>query len=218
MNIVLLGPPGAGKGTQAKVLSKEFKILHISTGDMLREAVKQATAIGARAKSYMERGELVPDTVVIDLVTERISRGDVENGFMLDGFPRNVKQANELDAALGRAGETLDIVLYFKTSPEISIKRLAGRRVCAKCGTNFHVENMPPKKENICDYCKALLIQRDDDKEETVKRRLLVYETETESLIGYYKQKGILREVSGDLNVGELFEEIKKLFTTEGLA
>jgi adenylate kinase len=218
VNIVLLGPPGAGKGTQAKVLSKEFRALHISTGDMLREAVKNRTPVGKAAKSYMVRGELVPDKIVIDIVAERISQEDGKDGFLLDGFPRNEKQAGELDEALSKAGKKLDMVLYFKTSPEISIKRLSGRRVCTACGANFHIKNMPPKNENSCDHCGEKLVQREDDKAETVKRRLVIYEKETKSLISYYKEKGLLREVSGDLGVNELFKEIKKLFTAESLA
>jgi len=218
LNIVLLGPPGAGKGTQAKVLSERFKIVHVSTGDMLRAAAKEKTPIGLSAKSYMDKGELVPDKVVVGIVTERIAADDAKSGFMLDGFPRNEAQAVEIDRALGESGKKLDVVLYFKTSREISIKRLSGRRVCVSCGANFHIKNMPPKKEGICDRCASQIIQRDDDKEETVTRRLTVYEKETESLIMYYKKKGILREVEGDLNVEELFKNIEALFAKEEFA
>lgn len=218
MNIVLLGPPGAGKGTQAKVLCEKYKFLHVSTGDMLREAVKIGTRVGKEAKAYMDKGELVPDNIVVGIVTERIREEKEGIGFLLDGFPRNEKQANELDQALAGAGKKLDIVLYLKTSPNVSIERLSGRRVCTKCGANFHIKNMPPKKEGLCDYCKARLIHRDDDKESTVKKRLVVYEKETKSLIDYYRKKGTLREVSGDKSVEDLFEEIKKLFAREGLA
>ena len=213
MNLVLLGPPGAGKGTQAKVLSKEFKILHISTGDMLRDAVKNETEVGKVAKGYMDRGELVPDNVVIDIVKERISKDDVKNGFMLDGFPRTDEQAVKLDEALTGAGKKLELVLYFKTSEEISVSRLSGRRVCPACGAIFHVKNMPPKKDGICDRCGAKLIQRDDDKEDTIRRRLVVYENDTKSLIKYYTDKGILTEVSGDLDVARLFDKIKVFFS-----
>ena len=218
MNLVLLGPPGAGKGTQAKVLSKEFNVIHVSTGDMLREALKKGTEVGKLAKTYMDKGELVPDEVVIKIVEERISRDDAKNGFMLDGFPRNEKQADKLDEALSKMQKALDIVLFFKTAPEVSIARLSGRRACPVCGANFHIKNMIPKVEGICDYCGGNLIQRDDDKEETVKRRLVVYEKETKALIDYYKEKGLLREVSGDLDVDELFKEIKKLFVAEKIA
>jgi len=218
VNVVLLGPPGAGKGTQAKVLSKEYSVLHISTGDMLREAVKNKTAIGMEAKSYMDKGELVPDETVVRIVTERISKDDTKKGFLLDGFPRTKEQADKLDKELSTMSKKLDIVLYFKTSPEVSIERLSGRRVCKVCGANFHIKNMPPKKDMICDYCKGKLFQREDDKPETVKNRLKVYEKETETLIGYYREKGILKEVSGDLDVNKLFDEIKKLFADERLA
>jgi len=213
MNLVLLGPPGAGKGTQAKVLSKEFRMLHISTGDMLRDAVKNETEVGKVAKGYMDRGELVPDNVVIDIVKERISKDDVKNGFMLDGFPRTDEQAVKLDEALTGAGKKLDLVLYFKTSEEISVSRLSGRRVCPACGAIFHVKNMPPKKDGLCDRCGAKLIQRDDDKEDTIRRRLVVYENDTKSLIKYYTDKGILTEVSGDLDVARLFDKIKVFFS-----
>ncbi len=217
MNIVLLGPPGAGKGTQAKVLSREFNVLHISTGDMLREAVKNSTETGNIAKSYMDKGELVPDDVVIKLVMDRISREDAEKGFMLDGFPRNEKQADKLDEALRKEEKNLDLVLYFKTSPAVSIARLSGRRVCKKCGANFHVKNMPPKNEGACDHCEGELFQRKDDSEDTVKNRLVVYDKETRSLIAFYKAKGLLKEVPGDLDVNDLFEVIRDIFVSEKL-
>jgi len=218
LNIVLLGPPGAGKGTQAKVLSEHFTVVHVSTGDMLREAVKNGSESGKEAEAFMNKGDLVPDSIVVKLVIERIAKNDAKGGFLLDGFPRNEKQANALDRALRKASKRLDAVLYFRTSPEISIERLSGRRVCKKCGANFHVKNMPPKKSGVCDFCGAALYQRDDDKPETVKNRLVVYETETKSLIEYYKKKGILRDLSGDLNVEVLFEEIKKLLRVEKIA
>jgi len=217
MNVVLLGPPGAGKGTQAKVLSKKFKLVHVSTGDMLREAVKKGTQTGKTAKTYMDKGELVPDNVVIDIVVDRISEDDAKDGFMLDGFPRNQKQAIELDDAMNKKDMHLDIVLYFRTSPEVSVARLSGRRVCTSCGANFHIKNMPPKKEGICDYCGGRLIQREDDKEETVKNRLAVYEKETKTLVDYYKEKGILEEVSGDMDVNELFKKIEEVFKEKRL-
>jgi len=215
MNIVLLGPPGAGKGTQAKVLCEKFGFLHVSTGDMLREAVKNGTKIAEEAKAYMQKGELVPDEIVIAITTERISQIKKEVGFLLDGFPRNEAQADELDRALGKIEKKLDMVLYLKTSPQVSIDRLSGRRVCVGCGANFHAKNMPPKKDGVCDYCGGKLVHRVDDKEETVRKRLAVYENETKALIDYYRKKGILREVSGDLAVQELFSKIKGLFSKE---
>jgi len=215
LNIVLLGPPGAGKGTQARVLCEKFGFLHVSTGDMLREAVKNGTKIGEEAKAYMQRGELVPDEIVTTIVTGRISRVKKGTPFLLDGFPRNEAQAGELDRALEKIKKNLDMVLYLKTSPQVSIERLSGRRVCVRCGANFHTKNMPPRKESICDYCGGELVHRADDREETVKKRLTVYENETKSLIDYYRKKGILQEVSGDLDVQRLFREIKNLFSKE---
>ena len=217
MNTVLLGPPGAGKGTQADVLCKRFKALHVSTGDMLREAVKNGSEIGLRAKSYMDKGGLVPDDVVIKIVAEKLLSLKGGSSFLLDGFPRTVKQADELDKSLEASGKKLDLVLYFKTSPEISIARLSGRRVCKKCGRNYHIKNMQPKKEGVCDSCGESLYQRDDDKEETVKKRLSVYEQDTLPLIEYYQKQGILKEVQGDLDVEELFGKIKELFVSKEL-
>jgi len=217
LNIVLLGPPGAGKGTQAKVLTQKFNVLHISTGDMLRDAVRNGTKVGKLAKTYMDKGDLVPDNVVIDIVTERITRKDAREGFLLDGFPRTDKQAVDLDHSLAKIDKKVKVVLFFKTSRKTSIERLSGRRVCTACGGNFHVRNMPPKRRGVCDHCGGSLIQRDDDREETVKKRLSVYEQETKSLVKYYKKKGILQEVNGDLEVDSLFKRILKLFVTEKL-
>ena len=217
MNIVLLGPPGAGKGTQAKVLTQKFNVVHISTGDMLRDAVRNGTNVGKLAKTYMDKGDLVPDNVVIEIVTERITHKDAREGFLLDGFPRTDKQAVDLDHSLAKIDKKVKVVLFFKTSRKTSIERLSGRRVCTACGGNFHVRNMPPKRRGVCDHCGGSLIQRDDDREETVKKRLSVYEQETKSLVKYYKKKGILQEVNGDLEVDSLFKRILKLFVTEKL-
>lgn len=218
MKLVLLGPPGAGKGTQAKVLTEKYRVTHISTGDILREAVKKGTPVGREAKKYMDSGELVPDEVVTRIVTDRISSLNKDLGFMLDGFPRTEKQAEDLDKALAGWSRQLDLVLYFDTSDEVSVARLSGRRLCRKCGANFHVKNIPPKKEGVCDYCGDELYQRDDDKKETVLHRLEVYKTSTTPLLDYYKAKGVLRRVKGDLNVDELFESLKTLFAKEKLA
>ena len=217
MNLVLLGPPGAGKGTQAKVLSQKLDIPHIATGDMLREAVSKGTSLGKEAKEYMLKGELVPDRLVIEIVKETLASGGVEKGFMLDGFPRTLEQAKMLDSTLGNIDKKLDIVLYFKTSLETSVARLSGRRVCKKCGVNFHVKNIPPKKQGVCDHCGGELYQRKDDQEETVKRRWSVYSEETAPLITYYKNKGALREVSGDLDVNELNKILMTLLQKEKL-
>lgn len=212
MNLILLGPPGAGKGTQAKVLSKDLEIPHISTGDMLRDAVSKETALGSKAKEYMVKGELVPDDLVIDIVRDRLTKSDVRNGFILDGFPRTIEQTKMLDVTLGRISKNLDLILYFKTSLETSISRLSGRRVCEGCGANFHIKNIPPKKDGICDYCGGRLYQRKDDVEETVRRRWSVYMEETTPLIDYYKKTGLMEEVSGDLDVAELNKILAVVF------
>jgi adenylate kinase len=218
LNIVLLGPPGAGKGTQGVVLSKSYNIPHISTGDILREAVKSGTPMGKKAKGFMDSGELVPDEVVVGIVIDRLSRDDTKKGYILDGFPRTLKQAEELDAALKRITSNIDISLYFEIPENIAIERLTGRRVCRKCGANFHVKNIPPKKEGICDKCGGGLFQRPDDKLETVKNRLKVYELQTRPLIEYYTKKGILKKVSGALDVKDLFTELRKVFSDAKLA
>ena len=212
MRLVLLGPPGAGKGTQAQVLSKDLNIPHISTGDMLREALKAASPLGLKAKAYMEKGALVPDELVIALVKERLSKSDAKKGFILDGFPRTPEQAKSLDESLRELKMPLDVVLYFKTSLAVIIMRLSGRRVCSQCGKNYHQVNFKPKTEGVCDVCGSKLIQRPDDKEETIEKRLRVYEDQTAPLIDYYKRKAILSEVSGDLDVRELNTELLKLF------
>jgi adenylate kinase len=217
MRLVLLGPPGAGKGTQAEVLSKKYGIPHISTGDMLRKVVKKKTPWGLKANSYMARGELVPDEIVVEIVKERLSDKDAKKGFILDGFPRTKRQAESLDEVLKKSDMPIDLVLYFHTSEEVSIKRLSGRRVCKSCGANFHVTNIPPKKEDICDYCSSRLIQREDDKEATVKNRLRVYKKETAELIDYYKKRNILKTISGDLDVDEIFGALLKLFKQQVL-
>lgn len=212
MRLVLLGPPGAGKGTQATVLSKEYNVIHVSTGDILREAVKNSTKAGNLAKSYMERGELVPDEIVTKIVAERISMEDAKKGFILDGFPRNRSQAEELEKNLKNLGMKLDMVLYFKTKERTSIGRLTGRRVCPKCELNYHVKNRPPKEDNVCDACATALVQRKDDKVETIKNRLKVYESQTKPLLDFYTDKRLLHEVSGDKDVNTLFADLKAIF------
>ena len=213
MKIVLLGPPGAGKGTQSVVLSKKYAIPHISTGDILRESVKSGQALGLKAKSFMDKGELVPDEVVTGIVIERLKQPDANKGFILDGYPRTLKQAIDLDAALKNIQSTIDMVVYFETAEKTAIERLTGRRVCKKCGFNYHVKNIPSKKEGICDKCGAELFQRPDDKEETVRNRLKVYEAQTKPLIDYYTKAGILKKVSGDSNVQDLFNVLSKAFS-----
>jgi adenylate kinase len=217
MRLILLGPPGAGKGTQAAVLSKQFNIPAISTGDILREAVKSGSPIGLRAKSYMDKGDLVPDKVVAGIVADRINQPDTEKGFMLDGFPRTINQAHALERELDKTGIDLDIVLYFETSEKVCVERLSGRRVCRDCGAVYHLKNMPPKIEGICDKCSGALYQREDDKEETVRKRLKVYENNTAPLIDYYAKKGLLKKISGDSEVNEANREITELFKTVDL-
>jgi len=216
-NLVLLGPPGAGKGTQAALLTKAYDLLHISTGDMLREAVKEDGVIGREIRGYMNSGELVPDEIVTRGVIERMSKPDAAGGVILDGYPRNRHQAGSLDVLLKDKSRSLSRVMYLKTSEEVAIRRLSGRRVCPKCGKNYHLTNMPPKKEGICDICGVGLIQREDDKAETVKNRLSVYRQSTKDLIAYYEEKGLLREVDGDLSAERLFEDIDSLFRKEDL-
>jgi len=217
MKLVLLGPPGAGKGTQAAVLCKEYNLLHMSTGDLLREAVKNNTAQGIQAKAYMDRGDLVPDEIVAAMITEKLKNEDVSAGFMLDGFPRTKKQAEILDQALIELAMPLDRVVYFATKEETILTRLTGRRICRSCGRIFHVTNIPSKKEGICDGCQGELYQRNDDKEETIKNRIKVYNSQTKELIDYYQAKNILQQVSGDMDVNELFSVLKDTFKKSGL-
>lgn len=212
MRLVLLGPPGAGKGTQAKVLSQGYHIPHISTGDILREAVKAKTLVGMRAKEFMDKGGLVPDEVVIEIVAERVARPDCKEGFILDGFPRTGAQAKALDSTLTRLKCPIDLVLYFKTSVEMIIQRLSGRRVCRNCAATYHIRNIPSKVAGKCDLCGGELYQRDDDKEETIRNRIKVYENTVPQIIDYYEAKGILRTVSGDMDVDEANAYLKKLF------
>lgn len=208
MNIILLGPPGAGKGTQAKRLIDKYSIPQISTGDMLRAALKEGTALGLEAKKYMDKGELVPDSVVIGLVKERIQQNDCAKGYMLDGFPRNVSQAEALDKMLAELKQKIDDVICIEVPSEELLGRLTGRRTCRSCGAGFHVMFDPPKKEGVCDKCNGELYQRDDDNETTVKSRLDVYAKQTEPLIGYYKNQGKLRSINGVGDMEEIFSRI----------
>ncbi len=184
---------------------------------MLREALKAATPLGLKAKEYMEKGGLVPDQIVIALVKERLSKSDARAGFILDGFPRTVEQAKSLDMTLSEMKMTLELVLYFKTTLAVIIRRLSGRRVCGQCGKNFHVKNFRPKVEGICDACGGKLVQRPDDREDTIEKRLKVYEEQTEPLIDYYRKKNTLAESSGDLEVQDLNDELMALFKARGL-
>jgi len=208
MRLVFLGAPGAGKGTQAKKLVEKYGIPQISTGDLLRAAVAEGTALGKEAKAYMDRGELVPDKVVLGMVKERLSKDDCKKGFILDGFPRNVPQAEALDKMLAEMNIPLDLALNVDVPFEDLMKRLTGRRTCKSCGQMYNIYYSPSKVEGKCDKCGGDLFQRDDDKEETIKKRLDVYKAQTETLIDYYSKKGILKSVSGTGSIDEIFNSI----------
>ena len=207
VNLVLLGAPGAGKGTQAKMLAGKYGILHISTGDILRENVSNNTELGQKAKEYMDKGELVPDTVLIDIIKDRLSKPDTDNGFLLDGYPRTIPQAVALDYIFGQLGKRLDVVIDIKVQDEELVARLAGRRMC-KCGASYHVTFNPPKEDGICDVCDGELYQRDDDTESSVKTRLVAYYNQSHPLIDYYTDKGLLRTVSGTGGIEDIFTGI----------
>lgn len=212
MRIILLGPPGAGKGTQANILSERYSIPHIAAGDLLRKEVKDKTDLGLEAESYMQKGELVPDEIVIKIIIKRLKESDTGKGFILDGFPRNVAQAEELEERLRESKKEIDLVIYLETSEDIIIKRLSGRRICSNCQAVYHAVNMPSKVEGICDKCQGKLYQRVDDKPETIKNRLKVYHQETTALIDYYKNINDLRVVSGDLDAKALFDNLTAIF------
>lgn len=198
MRFILLGPPGAGKGTQSKQLALKLKLPHISTGDLLRQNVSSGTSVGKEAKAYMEKGSLVPDELVTRMLKERLEDADVKKGFILDGYPRNLNQAKVLDEMLKTLAIDIDFVAYLDTSEPVIIQRLSGRLVCKKCGSNFHINNMPPKKADICDNCAGELYQRADDKVETIKNRIEVYKKEVSTLIRYYQEKQKLHTISAD--------------------
>ena len=208
--VVLLGPPGAGKGTQASGIAEKYNICHISTGDIFRANIKQGTELGLKAKAYMDRGELVPDELTCDLVEDRIMQEDCKNGYLLDGFPRTVFQAEHFDKFLASKGEALDDVVDMEVPESVLIPRAAGRRVCRNCGQPYHVTNMPPKKEGVCDVCGGEVYQRADDAEETVRNRLKVYGEQTAPLTDYYKKANILRTVNGDQEMNKVFADICK--------
>lgn len=210
MRLVLLGPPGAGKGTQSKNLAKRVALVHISTGDILRQNVANQTKLGMEAKDYMNKGELVPDGLVSQMLLDRIKHPDAKNGYILDGYPRNVSQAETLDKELP-GKEKINLVVYLETSEAVIIQRLSGRRVCSKCGALFHMQNMPPKKENTCDACGGALYQRPDDKETTIKNRIQVYNKEAQELIGYYSKQNKLHRINADLDAGVVLNKIVQL-------
>jgi len=207
VRLIFIGPPGAGKGTQAKVVCNYFNLQHISSGDLLREAIASSSPEGEKAKQFIEKGLLVPDEIVVKIVAERIRK---IKGFVLDGFPRTLTQAEFLDRTLDSLSISLDRVFNFTVSLSKVIERLSGRRICSNCNAIYHIKNIPPRKEGICDRCGGRLVQREDDKEETVRKRLKVYQKISQPLIEYYKEKGVLVDVDGNMEVQELFERIKE--------
>jgi adenylate kinase len=208
MKLILLGPPGAGKGTQAKMLTDRFGIPQISTGDILRSAVKEGTPMGVKAKSFMDAGGLVPDEVVVGIVRERLQMGDCAGGFILDGFPRTVAQADALKATLQQLGKNLDAVISLEVDVEALVERLTGRRTCKTCGRGYHVKFDPPKVAGICDTCGGALIQRDDDQEETIRKRLEVYHQQTAPLVAYYRTDSLLTSVDGMREIDTVQQQI----------
>ena len=209
MKIIMLGAPGAGKGTQAKKIAEAYGIPHISTGDIFRANLKEGTELGLKAKTYMDKGELVPDELTCDLVVDRISKDDAKNGYVLDGFPRTIPQADALTNALNARGEKVDFAIDVDVPDENIINRMGGRRACVGCGATYHLEFAPPKKEGVCDVCGKDLILRDDDKPETVGNRLRVYHEQTQPLIDYYTKAGVLHTVDGTQDIDKVFEDIK---------
>jgi len=211
MRLVFVGPPGAGKGTHAKILGARYHIPHISTGDILRARISDGSEIGKKAKFFVESGGLVPDSVVIQMVKERLQEKDTQLGFLLDGFPRTLGQAESFDTALSQLGIQLDVVFDFNASLPTILRRLTGRRICPKCTASYHVVNMPPKKKDTCDECGTALIQRKDDQEETIRKRLDVYKKDTEPLIEFYQKRGQIKQVNADLEVDDLDKQLQKI-------
>ncbi len=208
MKIIMLGAPGAGKGTQAKQIADKYSIPHISTGDIFRANIKNGTKLGKKAKQYMDQGALVPDELTCDLVMDRIQQDDCKNGFVLDGFPRTIPQAEALDAALGKINEKMDYAIDVDVPDENIVNRMSGRRACLNCGATYHLISIPPKVEGICDRCGSEIVLREDDKPETVQKRLKVYHEQTQPLIDYYKNQGILKSVDGTQPMDEVFKAI----------
>ena len=211
MKIIMLGAPGAGKGTQAKMIADQYGIPHISTGDIFRANIKAGTELGKKAKTYMDQGLLVPDELVVDLVVDRVQQEDCRNGYVLDGFPRTIPQAEALDAALAKLGDRVDYAINVEVPDENIVARMSGRRACVSCGATYHIVHIPTKVEGICDRCGASLILRDDDKPETVKKRLGVYHEQTQPLIDYYTRSGILKEVDGTVDMKDVFAAITEV-------
>lgn len=211
MKLIMLGAPGAGKGTQAKKIAEKYQIPHISTGDIFRANIKAGTELGMKAKSYMDQGQLVPDEVTIGMLLDRISQDDSKNGYVLDGFPRTIPQAESLTKALKERGEAIDYAVNVDVPDENIVNRMSGRRACLGCGATYHIVYNAPTKENICNTCGEKLVLRDDDKPETVQKRLTVYHDQTQPLIDYYKKEGILVEVDGTQDMEKVFQDIVKI-------
>ncbi|MBQ7679451.1 MAG: adenylate kinase [Butyrivibrio sp.] len=212
MKIIMLGAPGAGKGTQADRIAQEQNIPHISTGDLFRANVGGGTELGMRAKEYMDRGALVPDELTVEMLFDRVAAEDCRDGYVLDGFPRTIPQAEVLKKELEKRGDRVDLAINVDVPDENIVRRMGGRRACPKCGATYHIEHIPPKQEGICDKCGAELIIRDDDKPETVQKRLSVYHEQTQPLIEFYEKEGILRTVDGTKDMEQVFSDIKALF------
>ncbi len=208
MKIIMLGAPGAGKGTQAKKIADKYQVPHISTGDIFRANIKNGTELGKKAQTYMDQGLLVPDELVVDLVVDRLGQEDCANGCVLDGFPRTIPQAESLDAALAAKGEVIDYAIDVDVPDENIINRMSGRRACVACGATYHIVHIPTKVEGVCDRCGEALILREDDKPETVKKRLDVYHAQTQPLIDYYTEKNVLKSVDGTKDMEEVFQAI----------
>lgn len=208
MKIIMLGAPGAGKGTQAKMIAEKYSIPHVSTGDIFRANIKEQTELGMEAKKYMDQGLLVPDELTVKILLDRVAKDDCKNGYVLDGFPRTIPQAEVLDKAVSELNESIDFAINVDVKDENIVKRMSGRRACLKCGATYHIEHIPPKQEGICDKCGSELVLRDDDKPETVQKRLNVYHEQTQPLIDYYSKKGILKEVDGSQDMKDVFNAI----------
>lgn len=208
MKIIMLGAPGSGKGTQAKMIADKYGVPHISTGDIFRANIKNGTELGMEAKKYMDQGLLVPDELTVRILLDRVAQDDCKNGYVLDGFPRTIPQAEVLDSELTKLGDHIDYAINVDVPDENIVKRMSGRRACLTCGATYHIEHVPPKKEGICDVCGSELVLRDDDKPETVKNRLNVYHEQTQPLIDFYTEKGVLKTVDGTVPMEEVFAAI----------
>lgn len=211
MKIIMLGAPGAGKGTQAKMIADTYGLPHVSTGDIFRMNIKNGTQLGMEAKTYMDQGLLVPDELTVRILLDRVGQDDCKNGYVLDGFPRTIPQAEVLEDALTKLGDQIDFAINVEVPDENIIRRMGGRRACLSCGATYHIEHVPPKKEGICDVCGQELVLRDDDKPETVKNRLQVYQEQTQPLIDFYTKKGVLRTVDGTQDMQDVFSAIKEI-------